>query len=251
MLMQGKGRVLVSVMAANNETGVLQDVAEIGKLVKEEGGPGALFHVDAVQFAGHMPLSFPATGANYLTLSAHKLGGPQGTGALIAKQTAPLSAEIAGGGQEFGRRAGTENVAAIAGFGAVADQIDEIRSGAAAPKTLRKHFEVELKQLAPDAVIFSEQAERLPNTCNFAIPGLGSETALIALDLDGIAVSSGSACSSGKVKPSHVLRAMGVPDDLARCGIRVSFGWQNRETDIDALIESLRRLLARRAALAA
>lgn len=251
MLMQGKGRVLVSVMAANNETGVIQDTSEIAKLVKGEGGADALFHADAVQAATHIAVSFAATGADYLTISAHKLGGPQGAGAVIVKQRAPLSAQIAGGGQELGRRAGTENVAAIAGFGAVAAEIDGIRSSAAALKTLRDRFETELKQLAPEAVIFGAASERLPNTCNFAIPELSSESVLIALDLDGIAVSSGAACSSGKVKPSHVLAAMGVEESLARCGIRVSFGWQNRDEDIAPIIDSLRRLLARRAALAA
>lgn len=251
MLMHGKGRALVSVMAANNETGVVQNTADIAKLVKQEGGSDSLFQVDAIQLIGRMPISLAASGADYLTISAHKLGGPQGAGALVVKPGAPLSAQIAGGGQEFGRRSGTENVAAIAGFGAVAGEVDEIRSGAATLKTLRDHFETELKQLAPDAVIFGQDAERLPNSSNFSIPGLSSETALIALDLDGIAVSSGSACSSGKVKPSHVLAAMGVPQELARCGIRVSFGWNNREADVDSLIQSLRRLLARRAALAA
>jgi cysteine desulfurase len=251
MLMQGKGRLLVSVMAANNETGVVQDTGEIAKLVKREGGPEALVHVDAVQAAAHVPVSLLSSGADYLTISSHKLGGPLGAGALFVKKNAPLSAQIAGGGQEMRRRAGTENVAAIAGFGAVAAEIDELGSCAAALKAMRDRFEAGLKVLAPDVVIFGAQSERLPNTSNFAIPGLGAETALIALDLDGIAVSSGAACSSGKVTPSHVLAAMGVEEGLAHCAIRVSFGWQSADADVDVLIDSLRRLLARRAALAA
>lgn len=247
MLIHGKGRVLVSVMAANNETGVIQDVAQIAALVRQEGGADALLHVDAVPMAGRADFSFRSAGADYMTISAHKLGGPQGAGALIVREGAPLSAQIAGGGQEMGRRAGTENVAAIAGFGAVAGQVDDAHD----LHSLRESFESQLKTLVPDAVIFGAAAERLPNTSNFAIPGLLSEAVLIALDLDGIAVSTGAACSSGKVKPSHVLAAMGVAENLARCGIRVSFGWTNSERDADAAIASLGRLMARRAALAA
>lgn len=249
-LMQGKGRVLVSIMAANNETGVVQPIAKIAKLVRTEGGEGALLHVDAVQAAGRIALAFEPSGADYMTLSAHKSGGPQGAGALIVRAGVPLASQIAGGGQEMGRRSGTENVAAIAGFGAAAEEIaasDEMRR----IETLRDRFEDALTKLASDAVIFGLRAERLPNTSNFAIPGVAAETALIALDLDGIAVSSGSACSSGKVKPSHVLLAMGVDEAFARCGLRVSFGWPNVDADGDAVIKSLARLLARRAALAA
>ena len=250
-LMQGKGRALVSVMAANNETGVVQDVAAIAKLVKAEGGEDALLHVDAVQAAGRIEFSFAGSGADYMTLSAHKLGGPQGAGALIVKEGAPLSPIIAGGGQELGRRAGTENVAAIAGFGAAAEEAAGFRDAMLRMRALRHRFEMELTRLVPDAVIFGANAMRLPNTSNFAIPGLAAETALIALDLDGVAVSSGSACSSGKVKPSHVLAAMGVDEDLARGSLRVSFGWTSREDDVDAAIAALRNLVARRAALAA
>jgi len=250
-LMQGKGRVLVSVMAANNETGVLQDIRGVAKLLRSEGGEDALLHVDAVQAAGRVDLSFEESGADYMTLSAHKLGGPQGAGALLVKDGAPLSPLIAGGGQEMGRRSGTENVAAIAGFGAAAEEAADFVDGMARIRMQRDRFEAELKALAPQVVIFGAGAERLPNTCNFAIPGLAAETALIALDLDGVAVSSGSACSSGKVKPSHVLAAMGVTEDMARSGLRVSFGWSSGDEDVDAAIASLRKLLARRAALAA
>ena len=250
-LMQGKGRALVSVMAANNETGVVQDIAAVSRLVKSEGGEDSLLHVDAVQSAGRRALNFSASGADYMTVSAHKLGAPQGAGALIVTDGAPLAPQIGGGGQEMRRRSGTENVAAIAGFGAAAEEAAEFGSEKARVLALRDRFELELKNVFPEVIIFGAAAERLPNTSNFAIPGLSAETALIALDLDGVAVSSGSACSSGKVKPSHVLAAMGVPQELARSGIRVSFGWSNRDEDVDVALASLRRLVARRAALAA
>ena len=250
-LMQGKGRVLVSVMAANNETGVVQDIESVARLTKAEGGEGALFHVDAVQAAGRLALSFAASGADYMTLSAHKLGGPQGAGALLVKDGAPLAALTAGGGQEMGRRSGTENVAAIAGFGAAVEEAADFAGTMARVAALRDRFETELKRIACDAVIFGAHAQRLANTSNFAVPGLAAETALIALDLDGIAVSSGAACSSGKVKPSHALAAMGVDENLARGGLRVSFGWSSRDEDVDSAIASLQRLIARRAALAA
>jgi len=249
-LMQGKGRTLVSVMAANNETGVIQDLAGVGRVLATDGGGDALLHVDAVQVAGRLPISFAALGADYITISAHKLGGPQGAGALIAKDGTPLSPVIHGGRQELGRRAGTENVAAIAGFGAAAQDVAGL-SDVQRWAELRDRFETELLRVAPDAVIFGKRVSRIPNTSNFAVLGLSAETALIALDLDGVAVSSGSACSSGKVKPSHVLAAMGVDETLARAGLRVSFGWSSRDEDVDALIASLRRLIARRAALAA
>jgi cysteine desulfurase len=250
-LMHGKGRVLVAIMAANNETGALQDVSGVAKLVRAEAGEDSLFHVDAVQAAGRIALSFNASGADSMSLSAHKLGGPQGAGALFLKEGVPFVPLIAGGGQELRRRAGTENVAAIAGFGAAAEEAMDI--GVAAPRlqALRDRFERMLRDFAPEAMIFGADAPRLPNTSNFAVLGLSAETAMIALDLDGIAVSSGAACSSGKVQPSHVLSAMGVEENLARGGIRVSFGWNSREDDVDAAIASLRNLVARRAALAA
>jgi len=250
-LMQGKGRVLVSVMAANNETGVVQNIAEIAKLLHAEGGEGALLHVDAVQAIGRMPLTFRNLAADYVTVSAHKLGGPQGAGALLVKDGAPLAPLVNGGGQELGRRSGTENVAAIAGFGAAAESLRDLAAEVSRLASLRDRFEADLSGITPDAVIFGARAERIANTSNFAVPNLAAETALIALDLDGVAVSSGSACSSGKVKPSHVLAAMGVDQTLARCGLRVSFGWTSREEDVDAVISSLRRLIDRRAALAA
>jgi len=250
-LMQGKGRTLVSVMAANNETGVVQDIAAIARLVRTEAGEDALLHVDAVQAVGRIPMSFAGADADYMSLSAHKLGGPQGAGALILKDGVAFVPLIAGGGQEMRRRAGTENVAAIAGFGAAAGEIVESATEVMRVRNLRNRFETELRRLSPNVVIIGESATRLPNTSNFAIPDLPAETALIALDLDGVQLSSGSACSSGKVSPSHVLLAMGVDEMLARCGLRVSFGWNSREEDVDAAIAALRALIARRSALRA
>ncbi|HWA89931.1 MAG TPA: cysteine desulfurase family protein [Rhizomicrobium sp.] len=220
-LNEGKGRALIALHAANNETGVLQPVERID---------GLLF-VDAVQKPGRYD------NASYVSLSAHKIGGPQGVGALIVRDDAPFAAQLLGGGQERGLRAGTENVAGIAGFGAAAAAWMPVSSD------LRDRFEQGLK-----GPIFGKQAPRLPNTSCFALPGIAAETALMALDLDGVMVSSGSACSLGKVKQSHVLAAMGVPDDLARCALRVSFGWNSTQADVDAALASIARLVARREA---
>lgn len=250
-LANGEGRALVSVMAANNETGVIQPIEDIACLVKAVGGEGALLHVDAVQAIGKIPFAFNAAMIDYMTVSAHKLGGPQGVGALLVKDTAPLAPLIAGGGQEMRRRAGTENVAGIAGFGAAAEEASAATGERARIARLRDLFERELLSVAPHAAIFGVHAGRLPNTSNFTVPGLSAETGLIALDLDGIAVSSGSACSSGKVKPSHVLSAMGVDQELSRDVLRVSFGWNSTEEDVVAIIQSLRALLHRRASIAA
>ena len=235
MLASG-GRTLVSIMAANNETGVVQPVADAAAIVHGHGG---LLHVDAVQAAGRMLLDISALGADLMTLSAHKFGGAKGAGALIKRDEAlhfpdPL---IKGGGQERGHRAGTENVAAIAAFGAAATAVNaglaaEVRHMAA----LREQLEAGLRALTPDAMIFGAEAERLPNTTLVAMPGGKAETLVIGFDLDGVAVSSGSACSSGKVAPSHVLAAMGVPAELARGAIRVSTGPATTEADIERLL---------------
>jgi cysteine desulfurase len=244
MLREGKGRTLIAVIAANNETGVVQPLDEVSRLARENG---ALLLVDAVQAAGRIPVDFDALSAAYLSLSAHKLGGPQGAGALIVREGAPFATLIAGGGQERGHRAGTENVVGIAGFGAVAKDFGD----SAAISQLRERFERALLKTAPEAVVFGSGARRLANTSNFALPGIPAETALIALDLDGVMVSSGAACSSGKVKTSHVLSAMGVSEDIARCALRVSFGWNSTEADVDTAIDSLSNLVARSARRAA
>jgi len=236
LLGEGKGRALIALMAANNETGVIQPVAEAGILAREAG---ALLLIDAVQAAGKIAIPH----ADYVSLSAHKLGGPQGAGALILQPGAPFAAQILGGGQEQGRRAGTENLSGIAGFGAACEIA--ARELATKDTTQRDRLEAGLRQLVPDTVVFGAGVPRLANTSNFALPALSAETALMALDLDGVMVSSGSACSSGKVKPSHVLAAMGVSEELSRAALRASFGWNSTESDAEAALSSISRLLAR------
>jgi cysteine desulfurase len=233
-----KGRALVSIMLANNETGVVQPISQAAQVVH---AAGCILHVDAVQAAGRMPCDINALGADFLTLSGHKIGAPKGAGALIGR-TASLSRLdplIKGGGQERNMRAGTENVAAIAGFGAAAAAA---RDGLAADRVrmaaLRERLEAGLKAASPEVVIFGAAAERLPNTTLFAVPGMKAETAVIAFDLEGVAVSSGAACSSGKVQPSHVLSAMGVPPQLARAAVRVSLGPSTTESQIGRFIEA-------------
>ena len=242
-LREGKGRALVAVMAANNETGVIQPLEEVRTLTREAG---ALLAVDAVQAAGKMALGE----ADYIAVSAHKLGGPQGIGALIVDGDAPYVAQILGGGQEKRRRAGTENVAAIAGFGAAVASAD-FRGEAQRIAALRNAFEQELKSAIPDAVVFGADTPRLANTSNFAVPGVAAETVVMALDLEGVMVSSGAACSSGKVARSHVLAAMGVEDGLARCALRISFGWNSGEEDGKAALAALQTVIVRARARAA
>jgi cysteine desulfurase len=230
-------RALVSLMLANNETGVVQPVAQAAQLIHATGG---VLHVDAVQAAGRIPCDINALGVDLLTLSGHKIGGPKGIGALVGRTQFPLvDALIKGGGQERGLRAGTENVAGIAGFGAAAAAAREGFSAEAAyMAALRDRLEAGLKAASPGVVIFGTESERLPNTTLFAVPGLKAETAVIALDLEGVAVSAGAACSSGKVQPSHVLAAMGVPSHLARAGVRVSLGPSTTESEVDRFIEA-------------
>ena len=230
----GAERPLVSVMLANNETGVIQPIAEIADIVHAASG---VLHVDAVQAPGRIPCDIVALGADLLSISSHKLGGPQGAGALIRRGDIHITdALIKGGGQERGQRAGTENIAAIAGFGAAAIVAKQMDSGRMA--ALRDKAEAGIKAVAPQAVFFGADAPRLPNTSLFTVPGLKAETAIIAFDLNGIAVSSGSACSSGKVQPSHVLAAMGVEPELARGAVRISLGWSTTEADIERLLNA-------------
>jgi cysteine desulfurase len=231
---------LVSIMLANNETGALQPVSEAGEIVHAAGG---LLHVDAIQALGKIPFDINAMNADLVTVSAHKIGGPKGVGALIlAEGLRGFEPLLRGGGQERGHRAGTENVAGIAGFGAAvraamgAMEADGIRL-----ETLRNRLETGLRQ-TPGAVVFSEEAPRLPNTTLFTVPALKAETAVIGFDLAGIAVSSGSACSSGKVQPSHVLQAMGFGPETAQGAVRLSLGWSTTVDDIDRCIEGWRKL---------
>jgi cysteine desulfurase len=231
---------LVSIMLANNETGALQPVQEAGDIVHAAGG---LLHVDAIQAFGKIPFDINAMNADLLTVSAHKVGGPKGAGALIlAEGLLRFEALLRGGGQERGHRAGTENVAGIAGFGAAAKAaMGALEADAVRLENLRNRLENGLRQ-TPGALVFSEDAPRLPNTTLFTVPGLKAETAVIGFDLAGIAVSSGSACSSGKVQPSHVLQAMGFGPELAQGAVRLSLGWSTSDADIDRCLEAWRKL---------
>ena len=234
-------RPLVSVMLANNETGVIQPIAEIAAIVHAVGG---LLHVDAVQAAGRIPIDMRALGADLMSLSSHKLGGPQGAGALIVRAGLNVTPVIRGGGQERGVRPGTENVAAIAGFGAAAEAVrGNLSANAARMSALRERIEAAITAATPDAVVFGVSAPRLPNTTLVAVPGIKAETALIAFDLNGIAVSSGSACSSGKVAASHVLAAMGVEPVLARGALRISLGPETSENEVESLLIAWKRVV--------
>ncbi len=232
---------LVSLMLANNETGVIQPVAELAAEARQRG---ALMHTDAVQAAGKWPLRFADTGAHLMTLSAHKIYGPKGVGALIVDKSVEIDPMLIGGGQERNYRSGTENLPGIVGFGMAAELaasgLDERQQKL---RALRDTLEGALKAM-PQVTIFGAQAERLPNTVQFALQGIDGEALLMQLDRDGIGVSSGSACASGKTAPSHVLMAMGVDEFTARGAIRVSLGKDTTKADIDRLIESLRRQLA-------
>ncbi|MDB5478053.1 MAG: cysteine desulfurase [Alphaproteobacteria bacterium] len=234
MLARDLGQTLVSVMWANNETGVIQPVAEISALAKKYG---ALFHCDAVQAAGRLPIDMAQSGIDYLTLSGHKIGGPAGIGALIYSHDTPLEKLIHGGGQEKRRRAGTENFLGALGFGSAATlaagevgRMDKIAK-------MRDELEEEMFLAVPRAEFIGRDAQRLPNTIQVILPGVPAETQLMSLDLGGIAVSSGSACSSGSVRPSHVLLAMGVSDQKARCALRISLGYATTPEEISRFLQ--------------
>jgi cysteine desulfurase len=231
---------LVSIMAANNETGALQPAAEAAGIVHDAGG---LLHVDAIQALGKIAFNINAVGADLATFSAHKIGGPKGTGALVvAEGVSGVEPLLRGGGQELNRRAGTENVAGIAGFGAaVRAALQALPEDAKRMATLRDRLENSIRAIA-GATIFSDNTERLPNTILFTAPGLKAETAVIGFDLEGIAVSSGSACSSGKVQPSHVLSAMGFDPAVAQGAVRLSLGWSTEPDDINRALEAWRKL---------
>lgn len=231
---------LVSVMLANNETGALQPIADVARIVH---AAGAALHVDAVQAVGRIVFSIKHLGADLVSVSGHKIGGPKGVGALVAQSAAAMPAAlIAGGGQERGHRAGTENVPAIAGFGAaIAAAANRAPADIAHMRRLRMLLEDGLRE-TPGVVVFSEHVERLANTVLFGMSGMRAETAVIGFDLAGIAVSSGAACSSGKVSLSHVLAAMAVPEPLAAGAIRLSLGWSTQESEILGLLEAWRKL---------
>lgn len=221
----------VSVMLANNETGIIQPCRAAAEIAH---AAGALLHVDAAQALGRVPLDLATLGADLLTLSAHKMGGPVGIGALALRPGIEIAARLRGGAQERGRRAGTENLPAALGWAAVLEAVapdEAVRLGA-----LRDRLEEAVLAARPDAIILGRDGPRLPNTSCLVTPGLDNATQLMALDLAGIAVSSGAACSSGKVGASHVLRAMGLSEPLARCAIRVSLGWSTTAADIERFL---------------
>ena len=232
---------LVSIMLANNETGAIQPIAELTRIARSHG---ALFHCDAVQAAGKLAFDLEVLGVDMISLSAHKLGGPPGVGALILAGDLDIAPALHGGGQERGRRAGTENLPGIAGFGAAAQAARAGLDKVAALADLRDEMERQLRHLAPEIRIFAEAAPRLANTCCFAAPGLAAETQVMALDLAGVAVSAGSACSSGKVAPSHVLAAMGA-GAAAGSAIRVSLGWNSEVGDIEHFLRAWGALYSR------
>ncbi len=238
LLTPSRESALVSVMLANNETGVLQPIAEIVRLAR---AVGALVHCDAVQGAGKVPLDLQGIGLDYLTLSAHKLGGPAGVGALVVRSGAPLVPDRLGGGQEYNHRAGTENVAGIAGFGMAAEEA----RGGLATGALRDRLEAALREIAPQAEIFGSTVPRVSNTTCVAMPGVKAETQVMALDLAGVCVSAGAACSSGKVTRSSVLLAMGIDPAVAETAIRISLGWNTVFGDIERLIAAWRDLYIR------
>lgn len=241
-LAAGAGPALVSIQTANNEVGTLQPVAEVRRLVH---AAGALLHLDATQSLGKQPLHFDA---DLMTLSAHKIGGPAGVGALVVREGLALAPLLSGGGQELRRRAGTENLSGIMGFSAALENLDARLAAQAELAALRDGLQAELTALAPGLRVFADTAPRLANTLAFALPGLPAETQLMHLDLAGVEVGSGSACSSGKVSPSHVLAAMGVPQALSGCALRLSFGPGQGPADAQRFLAAYRPLIDRKAA---
>lgn len=235
---------LVSVMLANNETGVIQPIAAVVDLARRFS---ALVHCDAVQAAGKIAVDMNELGVDCLSLSAHKIGGPQGVGALVAGESLALSPVLLGGGQERRRRAGTENVPGIAGFAAAAHAAMADLDDAPRIAALRDDLERRARAVAPAVMILGADAPRLPNTSCLAVPGWPAETQVMGLDLAGVAVSAGSACSSGKVAPSHVLRAMGASDAVAGSAIRVSLGWASTAADVDHFLQAWGDIYARSA----
>ncbi len=239
------GTALVSVMAANNETGVIQPIAEIAAIVH---GAGARLHVDAIQWAGKLPMAALVEAADVISLSAHKIGGPQGSGAIIQREGVAFAPLIAGGGQERRRRAGTENAIGIAGFGAAAEAALEGLQDYARLSDLRDEIET---ALGSHARVYGARSARLANTTCIGMPGVAAETQVMAFDLAGFAVSAGSACSSGKVEPSHVLLAMGLPRSEAAEAVRVSLGAATTRDEVRKFIEAWQALRARTASEAA
>jgi cysteine desulfurase len=241
-----EGGFLVCLMFANNETGVIQPVREAAEIVHDRGG---LLFVDAAQAVGKVPVDFVMCGADLMAVTAHKFGGPIGVGALVAGPNLPLHPVMRGGGHESNRRAGTHNVPAIAGMGVACEFAPSSIAKAPAIAAMRDRMQAAAESAG--AVVWGADADRLPGTLSLSAPGFSSPTQLMAMDLAGVAISSGSACSSGKTKPSHVLSAMGADEALASCGIRVSIGWNSTEDDVALFCrewpEAYRRVKARAA----
>ncbi|MEM5472599.1 cysteine desulfurase family protein [Hoeflea sp. AS60] len=241
---QSSGQAMLGLQLANNETGVIQPFLEAAEIVKAHHG---LMVVDAVQAAGRLPLALDALGADFLILSGHKIGGPKGIGALVsAGETLMPAPLLRGGGQEKGHRGGTENLICIAGFGAAAEAAREALGDVDCIAVLRDRMEAGLRDLAPDVILHGVTVDRLANTSFFSLPGLKAETAQIAFDMEGVAVSAGAACSSGKIGLSHVLEAMGADADLG--AIRISLGREHTENDIERFLEAFKAINTRRIA---
>ncbi len=233
---------LISVMMANNETGITQPVQEISRLAKKYQ---AIIHTDAVQGLGRMGIDMQELGVDALTISGHKIGAPQGTGVLVVKDSLSFSPFIRGGGQEKSKRAGTENSAGIIALGAAVKMaIDDLKK-CVETESIRDYFEEELLKISPDSVIFGRNVERTCNTCFFATPNLDSQALVIALDMEGIAVTSGSACSSGTSQPSTVLKAMSVEENLRSSALRISFGWNNTKDDVNNFMTAWQKIYTR------
>ncbi len=240
---KNSGPALVSIMLANNETGVIQPVRQVAEIAKDHG---AVVHCDAVQGLGKVAVSIADLGVDWLTISAHKFGGPQGIGALIVgDESETPTAMLFGGGQERGRRSGTENVPGIVGFDEAAKCVASIRDESQRVRALRDKLENEIQAAADGVVIVGETAPRLPNTSCIVMPGVPAETQVMSLDLEGVKVSAGAACSSGKVSASHVLKAMGLPDEQTGSAIRVSLGWASGAEDVDQFVAAWTKLRQR------
>lgn len=239
--LQDETPALVCIMLANNETGVVQPMAEISRRVKAHG---SLLFCDAVQAAGKIDINMIGMGIDALSLSGHKLGAPMGIGALVTRPGVVVPPMLIGGGQELGRRAGSENISGIAAFAAAARVAKQSLPQFEKLADLRDAMEAGLSEAAPELVIFGHETTRLANTSCFALEGLSSETLVMALDLAGIAVSAGSACSSGKVSRSHVLAAMGVQTHISKGVLRVSLGWQSTAEETEKLVLQWAKLAA-------
>lgn len=243
MLAQDDKPTLVSVMLANNETGVIQPVADVVKACREWGGD-VLVHTDAAQALGKISTDFSVLGVDMMTLSAHKLGGPQGAAALVIRNDLPIKPLLTGGGQELGRRAGTENVAAISGFGLAVEMALKDGEQWKNVRSWLDAMEIEIVAFAPKTHVFGRDVPRLPSTSCIAMPNVGSETQLMAFDLSGVAISAGSACSSGRIEASHVIKAMGY-ESVAGTATRISGGWNTSEADVQKATAEWKKLYER------